>query len=111
LDGRIMEPTDGVELLAGLAVAIVEEPFCCTFRDTAKFRGCILSASLESHLTNTGLLAKYFVRPSALACRVSVLPFSVSVNAPDSAAMDRKSVVVGFVTRFVEPAPEGEAPV
>src|SRR5579862_4384953 len=100
----------GVEVLALPVVDTVDDPLCATFIDTVKFRGCNLSASPEFHLTNTGLLVRYLVRPSPLACNVNALPFRVSVKAPDSAATERKSVVVGFVTRFVEPLVDGEPP-
>src|SRR5579863_594625 len=100
----------GVEALALPVVDTVDEPLCATFMEMLKFNGCTLSASPEFHLANTGSFARYLVRPSALACSVNALPFKVSVKAPDSAATERKSVVVGFVTRFVEPPVDGAPP-
>ena len=50
------------------------------------------------------------VNPSPLAWIVIVVPLRVSVNAPDSAAIEIKSVVVGFETRFVDPAAVGAPP-
>ena len=93
------------------AVVAVDEPVCATFRLAVNVSGWIQSAYLEFHLSNTGLLAKYFVSPRAFACRVRLVPFKVSVKAPDSAAMEMKSVVVGLDTRLVDPLAVGAPPV
>ena len=100
----------GVAEFAVPVVATEEEPLCATVMETVKLSGCRAVAQPESQRTKTGEPLMYLERPNALACRVVALPFKVLVKAPDSAANEIKSVVVGLLTRLVEPFAEEDEP-
>ena len=100
---------EGVPEVAVPDTGAVVAPVCVTLSVTETFNGCNWSAPTEFHLANMGCVPlRYLVKPSALAVRVTPVLLSVSAKAPDSAAKERKSVVVGLVVRLVD-APEADA--